>query len=150
MQISIKITGSKETQAKLKRLGGSLLQNKIAMRLIGEELAQYYSNDVFASQGAVLGAKWPSLSERYAARKARRYSGRGPLVATGAMQKSFVYKYSETQTFVTNNAPQFPYHQSSAPRKKIPRRQMIGINTVIRNRVQSIIQEEVARKIRTA
>ena len=40
---------------------------------------------------------------------------------------------------ITNDAPWFKYHQSSAPRTKIPRRVMIGVYTGMQDDVTNII-----------
>lgn len=153
MQVTVVITGDKEVRNKINRLGKSLYHLKDAMNEIGREGTKYYSSVAFASQGGVFGAKWPALSPRYAARKARQYPGRGILVRSGgqdSMQNSFTYKATNTSVEMGNDAKQFVYHQSSAPRKVIPRRRMIGVNEPIKRIIRSAISNDISKKIRSA
>lgn len=148
LSMSITIRGSKETKAKLKRLGSSLYELKPEMADIGAKAAEYYSNQGFASQGGVFGARWAALSPRYAAIKAKLYPGRGMLVRTGKMQDSFTYAASNNQVIVGNSAPYFKYHQSTLPRSKMPRRASMGVNDPVRQMVRTIIEAGIRKKLR--
>lgn len=150
LQVTVTITGSKETRKRLDRLGASLLNFKDAMDEIGKTSADYFSNQGFASQGGVFGAKWQPLQARYAVRKFRRFPGRSPLVASGAMQRGFTYTAGRQEVTVSNKTEYFKYHQSTAPRSHLPRRQMMGINQPIKNFVGTIIKDDITRKIRAA
>ena len=150
LSMSITISGTKKTQEKLKRLGSSLYDFKGAMGEIGAEGAKYYSNQAFASQGGVFGGRWASLSPRYAAIKAVLYPGRPMMVRTGKMQDSFTYAASSKEVLIGNSAPQFKYHQSTAPRSKMPRRAMMGVNDPVRKMVRTIIEADVRKKMRAA
>jgi phage gpG-like protein len=150
LELSIQIKGSKETRAKLRRLGTSLYDLRSSMADIGKKSAEYYSNQGMNSQGGVFGNRWAPLKNRTIARKAKKYAGRPPLVATGKMRDSFTYAPSSRSVLVGNSAPYFKYHQSTLPRKKLPRRQMLGINAPIRTLVREIIKDEVYRKIQAA
>lgn len=150
MQIQVTITGDKELLRGLKKLGQELYMLKSAMEDIGKDLSDYYSNEAFASQGGVFGTPWPRLSSKYASRKARIYAGRSPLIASGKMKESFDYKADNTSVYISNTAKQFKYHQSSAPRLKLPRRAMIGKNRAIVDIVETIVKQEVTRKIKKA
>lgn len=148
--MTIKITGTRKVQDRLKRLGSSLYEFKGAMGEIGSEGAKYYSNQGFASQGGVFGGRWAALSPRYAAVKSKLYPGRPPLVQSGKMQNSFTFVASSKEVLIGNKAPYFKYHQSTLPRNKMPRRQTMGINDPIRKMVRSIIESDVKKKMRTA
>ena len=152
MQISIEIRGGREVNAKIKRLGASLMDFTNAMRLIGQRSAKYFSNEAFLSQGGVYGRVWPRLSAKTMVAKARLYPQNinRPLVASGKMKDSFVYTYSKSGTIITNTSPQYKYHQSTLPRRKIPRRQMAGINDPIKQIVRGIIQDDIKKKLRSA
>jgi len=118
------------------------------MSEIGDEVAKYYANQGFNSQGGVFGAAWTPLKRTYALRKARRYPGRPPLVASGAMRDSFTYTAGSQEVLIGNKAEYFKYHQSTAPRSKMPRRQMMGINDPVRRTVRAIIEKEIQQKLR--
>jgi phage gpG-like protein len=150
LELSIKIQGSKEVRAKLRRLGTSLYDLRSPMNEIGNQAARYYANQGMNSQGGVFGAAWTPLKRRTLARKSRTYPGRPPLVATGKMRDSFTFSASSKSVLVGNNAPYFKYHQSTLPRKRLPRRQMMGINAPVKKMVRDIISEEIERKIRAA
>lgn len=150
MQISIIITGSKETRAKLERLGRAILIMPDAMNDIGERLTRYYSTVGFLSQGGVFQQRWKPLSTNYALRKARMYPGRPPLVKTGKMMSGFRYESAPTQVRIFNRMPYFAYHQSTDPRTKIPFRPMMGINSAIKRDVGDAIKRHIENKLRTA
>lgn len=149
LQIQISISGLDEEVAKLKTLGDKLLVYDEAMVEIGEALKNYYSGPVFASQGGVLGVQWPTLAAStmlYKAKKYRQYTT-VPLIATGAMKGSFKADATSNSVIVSNTAPYFPYHQSSAPRRKIPYRPMMAINAPLKSTIKAIIQKDIAAKI---
>ena len=148
MQISIKVKGSKEMVAKLNKLGIRLKDMSFAMGEIGAEAARYYSNQGFLSQGGVFGNKWKTLDRIYALRKAQKYPGRSPLVATGKMRDSFTFTASKNSVLVGNKMDYFKYHQSTKKRSRMPRRPMMGINDPIRQIVRDMITKDIKKKIR--
>ena len=150
LQIEVTVTGSKEIQQRLTKMGRDLYMLRSAMNAIGENLGKYYRDVGFASQGGVFGAKWPRLNPRYAAYKAKKYPGRSPLVRTGQMQRSFEYEADNNSVTIFNASPHFVYHQSSAPRVKIPRRASMGINNQVRATIGAIVQKEIQAKITRA
>lgn len=150
ISMTVKISGTARVQQKLKRLGSSLYDLKSSMGEIGEMAAKYYSNQGFNSQGGVFGQGWSPLARRTMLGKAKKYPGRSPLVATGKMRNSFTYSASSKQVLIGNKMDYFKYHQSTLPRKKIPRRQTMGVNDPIRRMVSEIIKSEIKTKIRAA
>lgn len=104
---------------------------------VGKYLKKFYSNDVFASEGGVIGEKWQGLNPQYASWKAKKYPGKGILVRTGKMKGAFEYKATKTSTTISNPTSYFKYHQSRASRSKIPRRVMMKLDE---KRRQTIIQ----------
>lgn len=147
LNISIHITGNKEEIERLKRLGKSLSDFGSEMDQVGRELKSYFGGQVFASDGGVFGG-WKRLSPGYTKRKIRDYPGKGILQASGSMQKSFTFDADKTSVFITNTDPKFPFHQSTAARTKMPRRQMIGVNADVKGIVHDIIQDGVKKKLR--
>ena len=148
--ITVTITGDKDLHAKLKRLGSKLDDYSGAMKDIGRSLASYYAGEAFASQGGVYGEVWAPLSPSYAIAKAKKYPGRGLLVRTGKMQQGFTATTNSHSALITNKVSYYKYHQSpEEPRTRIPRRKMAGVNEEVIKRVTTIIQEDVADKIRS-
>lgn len=120
------------------------------MEDIGDQAADYYANQGFNSQGGVFGSPWARLKTSTLLRKTKRYPGRPPLVATGAMRDSFTHVAGSQQVLIGNKVDYFKYHQSTAPRLRLPRRQMMGINVPISRMVKSTIEQEIRKKIRLA
>jgi phage gpG-like protein len=150
LKITVTIKGDEETRRKLRRLGSDLNNMQPAMTKIGNELEDYYSSRAFSSQGDVFGQSWRGLSARYAGQKRKRWGSRPLLVASGAMQRSFYSRANNDSVLISNKAPYFRYHQSSAPRYKLPRRQMMGINSAVKTIVGDIIRTDITKKIRNA
>lgn len=120
------------------------------MNKIGDEAARYFANQGFSSQGGVFGARWSPLAKRTIVQKSKRFPGKSPLVRTGKMRDSFTYSASSRQVVIGNKMDYFKYHQSTLPRTKLPRRQMMGVNGPVRKMVQDIISDEIKLKIRNA
>jgi len=151
LNVQIKITGDKETIAKLGKMGQSLLNFQTAMRSIGKELPSYFSNQVFGSQGGAIGERWPALKQATKDSKAKKYFTATPLVNTGAMKRGFRAEYPDFNSVMIGNvAPYFDYHQSKAPRSKLPRRTMMSTGGQVKSIIGSIIDADVKQKITKA
>lgn len=150
LQVTITVKGARETRNKMRRLGRDLHDMKRAMKQIGQDVSSYYSNEAFNSRGGVFQARWQPLSAKYQARKLKKWGAKPILEASGAMRDAFTHEATSTGVAITNESRQFKYHQSTAPRTKIPRRQMMGINRPIVNIVKRAIEEDIRRKLRTA
>lgn len=149
LQVTIKVSGLTETQKRFVRMSRDFHDFRDAMKRIGVEGSQYFGSVAWNSQGGVYGARWQSLSTRYAQRKAKQYPGRGILEKSGGMKHAFDYTdLSKDGVVLTNLAPQFKYHQSTAPRTKIPRRQMIGVSTGLKSIIRNAIHDDVTKKLR--
>lgn len=149
LRVDIKITGDTRIQTKLKRLGSSLYNFTDAMKEIGKESVKYFSNDPFLTQGRSFGATWQRLSPKYQARKSKLYPGRPIMVGSGGLSKSFVALTTPQSATITNDTSYFKYHQSTAARKVMPRRQLIGVNKHIRTLARDVIQKDIEKKLRT-
>jgi phage gpG-like protein len=152
LQITVKITGTREVIDKLRRLDVGLFNFSEAMSDIGDEVKSYFSGQVFASQGGVIGVVWPTLAVSTMLYKRKHYPqyATTPLIRTGAMQGSFTSAPTSNSVTISNSAPYFKYHQSSAPRTKIPYRPMMAINDDVTNTVRRILQVDIASKIESA
>ncbi len=92
-----------------------------------KQLTKIFSTDVFNTQGGVIGEQWKRLSPYTVAQKARLGFPQDTLVRTGTMKKSFKSIVETHQAVIYNDVDYFKYHQSNAPRKKIPRRVMMKL-----------------------
>jgi len=97
-----------------------------------------FQNEVFPTQGGVIEEHWAPLSRAYAARKAKRYPGRGILQATGEMRNGFLTLWRPDMAQIWNKMEYFKYHQSNQPRHKLPRRVMIKLANAQRTQIVKI------------
>jgi phage gpG-like protein len=74
---------------------------------------------------------------------------RAPLTTghPGGMQFSFSALATANSVVIGNTKPYFKYHQSTEPRRRLPRRQMLGINDDVISMVQQLVRAEVNAKI---
>jgi phage gpG-like protein len=150
MQITVTISGSKQLRNKLGRIATGMHNLSGAFNEIGEELSKYYMTQGFLSQGGVFGEDWNPLSRSYALRKAKKWPGRPPLVASGKMISGFRYDASATGVVIGNRMPYFKYHQSTLDRKKIPRRATMGVNDPVKAMIHAAIVNDITNTIRRA
>lgn len=125
--IQVTITGDKELVKKLNGfIGSDGLNLKRSMGASGLYLTRFFSGEVFASRGRVIGKPWPALNSSYAAWKARRFPGRPPLVKSGEMMRGFKFKESQQKLELFNTADHFDIHQEGLG--NVPQRMMMRID----------------------
>ena len=110
----------------------------------------YYAQekDQFASQGAEGGSPWQPLSDQYAGWKAQHYPGQPILQRTGALYRSLTSPNDgngvriEGRKVLTlgTTLPYAIYHQSIAPRNRLPRRPEIMFPEAFKRSVMAHIQ----------
>lgn len=150
LSISVTVQGDKEVQRKLKRLGNTITHLHAAMIVIGKDATHYYETVGFIDKGRAFGNPWPELSRNTLKMKQKKWAGRNTLERTGDMRRGFYAEADNDSVTIGNKVNYYKYHQSSAARSKLPRRQMAGINNPIKRMVQEAIRDEVTRKINTA
>jgi len=147
--VSVKINIDQPLEA-LNALGDDLMMWEEYYKSIGASLVDYFSGQVFISQGGVLDEPWPELSEAYNVWKAEEYPGRPPLVREGEMQESFYYDADDDSLTIGNSSDHFIYHQSSETREKIPRRVMMAINNDVESIIAYGIDNGITEKLQKA
>lgn len=145
MQIQIEITGLDATIAKLDTIGTALKVGLApAMTEIGIMGSRYFSGIAFQSKGSTFDNPWPALAASTVKDKEAHWRGLPDMVRTGRLRNSFSYKLEPNAVRLLNTAPYFAYHQSSAqPRKRLPRRQMIGVDAALMSIVEIAIKKQV-------
>ena len=104
---------------------------------------------IFAAQGAFEGqARWAPLSERYRARKARKYGQADSiLIASGAMYHAVIEPVTEItdqQMTLTVDSPYAVYHQSARERKsKLPRRAFASLTGRQKTRMMDALHRHI-------
>lgn len=169
MQVSVQITGEKELMAKLDKLALGLTNFTSAFKQLGISLVDFYSDNVFASQGGALsgakgisggqgeGVPWARLAPSTVRAKNKHWgayknstvgtTGATILRATGTMQKSFYYKSTRQSLEIGNTAPYFDFHQGDGDRTRLPRRPMLGVNNTVKGIIQQVFEADIRKKI---
>lgn len=144
--IYVNVSGDKELAAKLKKFGVSILDLSKSMDQTGDYLTRFFSGEVFASRGQVIGKPWQPLDSRYAARKAREFPGRPPLIRTGLMERSFKHESTKLTSRLFNTASYFEYHQDG---NGVPRRVMMSVDQTRERAIIRFIGDDLTNKQRT-
>lgn len=141
-ELSITLTGTTRLREKLGTL--ELLDLRPEFIQLGDYLKDYYSGEAFLSQGQVFGEPWAPIKN--SASKSKYYSGQ-PLERSGAMRNAFEADAENMQVRIHNETPYFKYHQSSAPRRVLPRRVMLGFNSSIKYKAHEYLKLGIERII---
>ena len=129
LRISVKVEGSKQVVAMLDTRGKRARNLRTPMTEIGK-----YMLDIIDDNFDVKGKVW----ERWK-RPAHNY-GHPLLEATGRMRNSFQARVRDNSVTISNKMHYFKYHQSKAPRKRLPRRIVMDFQEPQRRKVTKIIQ----------
>lgn len=135
MAVSINITveGVKEMSQRLLTTAGAMEDFTVPLQGAAQLLLKTFDMN-FDTEGDLLEQPWAP----------RTSGGDWPLlVKTGAMRSSFSHTVDPAQAVITNWAPYFKYHQSSAPRKKLPRRVMMKLTEPLRTAIVKEFQSYI-------
>jgi len=100
--------------------------------------------DNYNTQGKTFGKPWKPLKPAtIRAKQKLGYLGAGPLNRTGTMKRSFKMKMGKSEVIISNPTSYYPYHQSSAPRRVIPRRVTMRMDRERRTQIFKIFQRYV-------
>jgi phage gpG-like protein len=145
------IEGKQELSRNLRALSLSMDDWKEALGNAADLLTRTFSEDVFSTKGAAVGARWKPLSPATIARKARSGQSTDPLVGSGAMKSSFTSQVTSKMAVISNPVSYFKYHQSNRPRTgKLPRRVMMRLGQMQREQVVKEFQKVWIDKIKKA
>jgi phage gpG-like protein len=159
------IENDKEFAAQIKAAAERVGDLRLAFTLIAKDWRK--SNMAqFSLRGS---GQYPPLSAMYAARKKKVYGNRPILVAKGRLRDSLtgspngdsIQEITKTSLTMGTRVPYGIYHQSDAPRFKIPLRKFLFIgpeaprsaSSAITGRLErwlSILEAEVQRKLKGA
>lgn len=143
-EYSLHIEGDKELMQKLRDFAAGQLDLSRSMDASGLYLSRFFSGEVFASRGQVIGEPWPRLHEAYAVFKARRWPGRPPLIRTGLMNSSFKHKSTKLTTSLWNEASYFDYHQEG---RGVPQRVMMKVDQQRATRVVKYLVSDLTTQM---
>ena len=108
-----------EVKKKLNQLAGDLKDFSDPFTQAGSELLDYYSKDVFSSQGVESGAPWRQLSATTLKMRENRtgYYRQPPIITgkiliwTGRLKSGFKKTVEKTRLTIGNTVDYFKYHQ---------------------------------------
>lgn len=142
--VEISITGITETNGLLIELNKRLENINKPLKQSGRLFLKAIQTN-YNTQGKTFGKPWKPLKPATVRAKQKLgYLGAGPLNRTGTMKRSFVMKLGRQQVDITNHILYFKYHQSSAPRRVLPRRVMMRMDRTRRTQIFKIFQKYIA------
>jgi len=150
LQLNWEIEGVRQISRKLQTIEDQVKDWRPAFRRATSELKSIFSNDVFRTEGRAIRERWKPLKPQYLAQKRQRGFSGGTLVGTGRMKNSFQTIVKPDMGVVWNSIFYFRYHQSKAPRRKLPRRVMMKLANQQRELVVKIFHETFFRKVSKA
>jgi hypothetical protein len=126
IRMQISLTGITELQGSLDRIRAVAHDFTPELREIGEWYMGFLINDVFETEGGVIGEPWAPLNPEYAKEKAEHYPGRGILEASGKMRTSWrlytTAQYALIENYAQSDGGEYyaKFHQEGT--RKMPRR----------------------------
>lgn len=145
--IRFELEGEKQMIRQFRGIAADFKDWKPEFETVGTLLVNTFK-DTFETQGRNIGESWPPLAESTLKQKMRRGYPSDPLIRTGKMREAFVYDAWSFEVIVTNPVSYFVYHQSKAPRKKIPRRVMMKIDQKRKEMIPKIFQKAIEEHLK--
>ena len=142
--IQVSITGDKELAQKLNNFTRGQLDLSRSMGAMSLYLTRFFSGEVFASRGQVIGKPWPALNPNYAVYKARKWPGRPPLIRSGLMNRSFKFKSTKLTTSLWNEAKYFDYHNEG---RGVPQRVMMLVDGQREKRIVKYVVSDITTQM---
>lgn len=147
LNVTFTVTGDKKVIAQLKQVNEAFQNWKPELQQIGDYLKEFYANEVFETEGAIIGSRWRPLSPAYEFYKRIKYPGRGILEATGTLRKGYKVKAKKTSMELVNPTPYGTFHQSG---RGVPKRILLKLDSPRKDDVVKIFKQGLVVKIRKA
>jgi len=138
IELRADLEGSRELSRNLLTKYNKVTDFKIPLFNIGREVRSSVDKN-FGSRGALFGSAW----------KPRKDNEPHPLLEkTGRMRRSFTQNLGNDYVEIFNTSDYFAYHQSNAPRKKLPRRVMLKLDQIRKQFIMREFQSHIQKSIR--
>lgn len=148
MKLKITIRGDKEILSKLARRVKNLRDFSQELNEVGRYLVRFYQNDVFDTEGQVIGENWTNLKPEYEEKKRSVFPGAGILTASGKLRKSFKYDAGPKRMIFRNTLKKYgPTHQFGDKKRGIPQRVFFKIDEARQRKIVDIINKGFQRRI---
>jgi phage gpG-like protein len=134
MELTFIIEGEVQLNRRIKGISDSIKDWSNTFDKSGKYLKEFFSGEVFSSEGSVIGEPWPGGKYYH------------KLQRTGKMKGSFIYQSAKDYVLITNTAPYFKYHQSNLPRRKLPRRIMMKLDEMRKQKIVKLFHEAFINK----
>lgn len=145
--LKVKITGDKETIARLRKVGFDVTDFSQELKDVGQYVADFFSEDVFQTEGGVFGRRWAPLSPIYGLRKGTKWGfGKGVLEASGTLRKSFYYKAGRSKVAIGNTQDYARHHQFGT--RKMPQRVIAELDQPRVKRITDILRDGLHARVR--
>ncbi len=154
IKMQISLSGVKEFEGSLDRMRDVVSDFTPELREIGEWYLGFIQNDVFETEGGVIGESWSGLNPNYAKNKAKSYPGRGVLEASGEMRTSWklytTSHYALIENFAQSDDGEYyaKHHQEGTGR--LPQRMFVKFTDQVQETIVDMFKEGVLKRIRSA
>ena len=114
----------------INELKQKLRNPKPYLKKVGEELVDYYKENMESEGQKLLKKQWTSLSPWTIAEKQRLgFGSKKILERTGKLRKGIkIVRLLNKKVIISNKVEYFAQHQQGDKSKKLPQREIIGIN----------------------
>lgn len=146
--IRLDVKGVPETRVLLAKYARSLHDWSPEMREIKTTFKKFLTRDVFESEGAVFGRPWKPLSPTYRDFKRVTFSGRGILQRSGDLRKGWMFVSDDKSVTMENTVDYGIYHQSTRPRKKLPRRPLLHIDQARQDYIVDTLRKGMIKRLK--
>lgn len=150
IKISIDISGIPETVKKLDKIIEIAKDVEPEMAEVGKWALGFYSEEVFITEGAVLGRRWPDLSDRYKRIKYAsnsRYPGRRTLERSGILKSGWKLRTASRYALLTNGVEYAKYHQYGT--RKMPQRKIAEVTPDIADEIKRRFKDHFISRLKS-
>jgi len=154
IKMEIKLQGITELQGSLDLIRSVVHDFTPELREIGQWYMGFLTNDVFETEGGVIGEPWAPLTPDYAKNKAERYPGRGILEASGKMRTSWglytTAQYALIENFAQGDGGEYyaKFHQEGT--RKMPRRMLAKFDEQRKSTIINMFKEGILKRTQNA
>jgi phage gpG-like protein len=148
LSFTVEFTGLQEVLAQLDATKDVLTDLQPEMAEIGAYLVDFFTNDVFETEGDVIGESWADLSEKYNRQKIKQYPGRGTLERTGTLRHGFQAIPEAMACVLLNPTPYGIFHELGT--SKMPARVFMKFDEERVSIIRDMILESVNQRVKDA
>ena len=141
--VDISIKGLDDSVKILEKIQQEVKNNRYGLQKVKNYLLNFFSKDVFDSQGSVFGSRWAQLTPSTLREKAQSYPGRGILERTGALRSGFKAMSSTNFLKIYNPVSYAKFHQTGTSR--MPPRIIMELDNKQVGEVAKLIAEELIK-----